>query len=182
MRGLMAKKMLSLHATFKRAVPSWRAGMVTLAEPEFGLPLAREVQFAPSSRVMKRSTLLQLMGAALVPATSQLMVCVLPAPRGVTTGLVRAKALPVLTTWIFMSSLATPPLPSRAVRRKFRSRLVAGQASPIARVLVSREVRLGRVRSGTLVGATKRNSGRLPSSTMVGGLGASVPTSICSQV
>ena len=34
LRGLMAKKMLSLHATFKRAVPSWPAGMVTLAEPE----------------------------------------------------------------------------------------------------------------------------------------------------
>ncbi|MNZ52952.1 hypothetical protein D3C78_708160 [compost metagenome] len=81
-----------------------------------------------------------------------------------------------------MSSLATPPLPSRAVRRKLSSRLVAGQASPFARVLESREGRLGRVRSGNPVGATKRNSGRLPSSTMLATLKDSVPRSICSQV
>ncbi|MNL82115.1 hypothetical protein D3C87_2094130 [compost metagenome] len=52
MSGLMAKKRLSLQATFSLAVPSLPAGMATLADPEFGWPPASRVQFTPSSRVM----------------------------------------------------------------------------------------------------------------------------------
>ena len=180
LRGLMAKKMLSLHATFKRAVPSWPAGMVTLAEPSWvcrwqgksSLPLVPGHEEIHLAAVDGGG-----IGAGHFPTDGLRLA----RPRGhhragQGKGLAGVDHLD-LHVIAGDTALAVP-------RREAEVQVPVGgrPGLPIARVLVSREVRLGRVRSGTLVGATKRNSGRLPSSTMVAGLLDSVPRSICSQV
>lgn len=66
----MAKKMLSLQATFSLTLLVRLPGRVTVAEPLLGWLETRSAQLAPSSWVTDISTLLQLMGGNVVPATS----------------------------------------------------------------------------------------------------------------
>ena len=124
----MSKKMVSEHFTLTRPCKVPIDGAVMPALPSFAVPASRVVgKVCPPSTDRWMSTLAQLTGAAVVPATFQVTVCALPpAQVGVPVDCEVTRNGPETPSTLTMaSSDATPPPPvrlSRAVRRKSISR------------------------------------------------------------
>lgn len=112
------------------------AGMLTLSLPSLGVEAASSIgQLAPpsSDRVMR--TLAALMPLAVVPATSQVTACALPAAQltAVLGAVTRNGPAAAATVTAVLASLVPPPPArlSRAVTRKFSVRLVLGSTSAV---------------------------------------------------
>src|SRR5687767_5372354 len=74
-----SKKMLPTPWTFTRAVVVFSTGTLTACEPSFGVLAIRVVgNVSPPSVDRRMATFAVLMGAAVVPATSQVTVSVPP--------------------------------------------------------------------------------------------------------
>mgnify|MGYP001771087526 CR=1 FL=1 len=101
----ISKKILPTASTLMRAVVVAVFGMVTTSVPSFGVLAANTVgKVCPPSVDKEIFTLAQLMGAAVVPFTLQVMVCAEP-PAQVTAvlGAVTAKGSAVSFTVTTMS-------------------------------------------------------------------------------
>jgi len=133
----IAKKTFPTQATRMRAValPVGVLGTVIACDPSFGVE-ARSVvgNVCPPSVERSIDTFAQETGAAAVPATFQVTVCVEPPAQSTAdAGKVIAKGPAVETEVTVVVSEFTPPPPprlSRAVRRKFIVRDVVGIVSP----------------------------------------------------
>ena len=143
-----SKKMLSEHWIQTRAVVVVILGMVTLCVPSLGVLASSVVKVAPPSVVNRMFTLAQLIGAAVVPATSQVTVWVEP-PLYVTAVLGEVTANgPVLATVVTVLE-ASPVQPavaklSRTVTRKFMLRATEGNSSQRGLTLLNRSGRFGK--------------------------------------
>src|SRR5438093_162018 len=161
----MSKKMFPLACTLMRAWLVERLGSSTDSEPSLGVLTASATgKVAPPFVERRIVTVVALIGEAVVPATSQLTV---RKPDQITAvfGEVTLNGPAEPTTVTAMSSVVTPPPPtrlSRAVTRKFIVREVVGSSSPGASELFNKSDSLGNVRTGLAVGGKDRNKGLLP--------------------
>src|SRR5881628_3464035 len=151
----MSKKMFPAACTRMRAWEVEMLGSRTDSEPSLGVVPARTAGYVTPPFVERRMvTLAALIGENAVPATSQVTVRKPDQTTGV-FGEVTLNGPAVPTTVTAMSSVATPPPPtrlSRAVTRKFIVRDVVGSASPAVNELFNRSDSLGNVRTGLTVG------------------------------
>ena len=163
--GEIAKKMLSAAWTLMRAAEAVTSGSRTVQAPLLGALLASTIGKERPPLVERRIlTLAALIGALVVPATFQVMVC---APDNVTAvaGEVTTNGPALVVTVICVSAAAVaPPVCrlSRAVTRKFIVRLVVGNLSPGVVVWLRTSDNCGKVRAGLVVGLNERNRGLLP--------------------
>src|SRR5688572_3663445 len=128
-------------------------------------------------------TWLQEIGAAVVPATSQVTVCaLLPAQLTAVLGVLTLNGPEVTTDCTVMSALFVLPKPgtlSRTVRRNVIVRFVVGRISPLSVVPATRFDRRGITRTPVAVGFSERMIGPLPGS--VARLLFDEPVLFCSQ-
>ena len=161
----MSKKMFPAAWTRMRAWLVEMLGSRTDSEPSLAVVVASATGNVTPPFVERRMvTLAALIGEAVVPATSQVTVRKPDQTTGV-FGEVTRNGPAVPTTVTAMSSVVTPPPPtrlSRAVTRKFIVREVVGRASPAVSELFNRSDSLGNVRTGPTVGGKDRKRGLLP--------------------
>ncbi|ESU27405.1 hypothetical protein FLJC2902T_21100 [Flavobacterium limnosediminis JC2902] len=129
-----SKKMWLLPFTMIRLVVPGIFGITTLCEPSFGVPANKTVgNVCPPLVDNKMSTLAQFTPLALVPATVQLIVCVVPAAYETAVfcvSTVKGPAVPATVTTISSALLDPPPKwLSRTVKRKFKVLATPGSTS-----------------------------------------------------
>ena len=193
-----SKKMLPTASIFTRACVVAIAGKVTACVPSFGVLAARDSgNVAPPSVDRRMLTEAVLIGAAFVPETFQVTVCV---PAGRLTAVFGAVTRNgcVAATVTVVSALFTPPVPawlSRTEARNLTCRPTVGRNSdqqliapgsaghvPVFAFVVFARMLLirGNVRLGLEVGSNERKSGPLALFTLSSSW--RTPASYCSQV
>ena len=138
-------------------------GIVTLWLPSLGVEADKVVKVTPPSVVSKISTFAQLTGAAVVPATFQVMVCI-PIPKKVTAvlgdvtknGPAAATVVTVFETSPVQPAVATLSL---TVTLKFIALPIEGNTSHVGVILFNTSVRFGKYLVGDDTGFNDLNTG-----------------------
>ena len=130
------------------------------------------------------STLAQLTGAPVVPATFQVTVCALAPTQviPVLVGLVTTKgpAAELTVTVTFAEAVQPPPVAlSRTVVRKVMVRATVGNTSQVKGPLAAKAAKLGKKRVGLVVGSKERKLA--PAVAVAEGEVVAVPVLVCSQ-